>query len=397
LEKKVAPKASRTCIDDDIDKTIAAFLNNRLRADHSTFSDRTIASGLALPAHDLPPKKTRMGNKLKSGSRTDGADHATALVPPTRSKKFMEVNNAEGNVASDAIERATVVSSEPALDPRFASSQSPESESDSNPGPKPQGSFPARFAKSVRPQGECPVTEGADSIEAHNAKMDLDPGLARSSEGIVTRCTSTAKTKSTPSVSSSGSSSTESPQLSILVHTLTAISSGELSPETRPAIAKDLEISEVHVESHGEGGSSDESSIEGEGDEEAVPLVKRARTVIAPPVPVHLLDQLTALIRGPENREPYKSILDEIPSRSETGNETSSEDLILDEEEDFSRQPSQKRMRVRSTVPLLSVEPESTSEDEDRASLPVYMDTSHEVPHRRSVSLFHFQVVSHED
>jgi hypothetical protein len=308
LGKKVAPKASRTGIDDDIDKTIAAFLSKRLQADWRSFSDLTIASGLAVPAHDLPPKKKRMLNKLKSGAGKDGADHATALVPPTRSEVFMEANNA-------------------------ASSQSPESEANS-----------------------------------------------------------------TPSVSSSGSSSTESPQMSIPVHTLTAVSSGGLSPEARHAIAKDPEISEVHIESHGEGGSSDESSAEGEGDEEAVPLVKRARSVIAPSVPVHLLeDQLTALIRGPEKREPYKSVLDEIPSRSETGSETSSEDLILDEEEDLSRQPSQKQMRVLSTVPLLSIEPESTSEDEERASLPIYMDTSHEVPHRPSVSFFHLQEVSDGD
>jgi hypothetical protein len=182
--------------------------------------------------------------------------------------------------------------------------------------------------------------------------------------------------------------------VSVPVHTPATVSKGKSSTETRPIIPKDLEISEVHVEGHGEGSSSDESSTVGEEGKGAVPLTKRAASVTAPSEPIHPLeDQLTALIRGSEKRDPHKSVLDEIPSSSETDSETSSEDLMLDEE-DLTRQPSRKQMRP--TVPLSSIEPEPTSEDEG-GPLSVYMDISHEVPHRSSVSFIHFREVSRGD
>jgi hypothetical protein len=212
LEKKVTPEASRTSIGDDIDKTIAAFLSKRLQADRGTFSGLTIPSGLAVPTHDLSLKRKRRQNKLKSGSGTDGADHATALVPPTRGEEFMEANNEAGNLASKinrstsklsrsvavrntvglnaaigVLEEATAATPEPAPDPRFASAQSPESESDSRPGSKQQVSRSASSAKLVRWPTGCPVIQGADSIVA---------GIARSSEGIATLRPFVAKSQS---------------------------------------------------------------------------------------------------------------------------------------------------------------------------------------------------------
>jgi hypothetical protein len=128
---------------------------------------------------DPPPKRIRRRNKLKSGPETDGAGHATSLIPPT-CEELMEANN-EGNtvsrtslstskssrpavvrkavgwnVAIDAVEVATAASPKPAPDPRCPT-QSPEFESE---------------------------VERADSIEAHSVQMEMDPGLARYSEGI---------------------------------------------------------------------------------------------------------------------------------------------------------------------------------------------------------------------
>jgi hypothetical protein len=164
-----------------------------------------------------------------------------------------------------------------------------------------------------------------------------------------------------------------------------------MGTEDLPAIPKELEVSEVHVQGYGEGSSSDESSTEGEEGAGAVPSTRREAFVTATSVPTHLLeDQLTAFIHGPEKRSPHKSVLDEIPSSSDTGDETSSEDLILDEE-DTSRQPSRKRMKVLSTIPQTPIESETTSDNEDITSLSVYMDTSHVVPPHSSVSLLHFE------
>ncbi|KAI0256093.1 hypothetical protein BJV78DRAFT_1278655 [Lactifluus subvellereus] len=355
LKKKVTPEVSRAGTGDDIDKTIAAFLSKKLQADGRTFSDLATASELAVPVHDSPLKRIR--NKLKPYSETDGADHPTR-VPPASSEESMETNGDEDNVARkvdqrldatiDAVEEETAASPEPAPEPRFASAQSPESESDSKSGgSKQQPVRPACSAKSVHPLTDCPVfLEGADVIGARIAQMEVDK-LRPSSEVIRIFA---AKARSTSSGSSSGSSSTESPRVPV---------PGGPSTRARPTIPKDLEISEVHVEGHGEG-SSDESSTEGEDEGAgAVPLAMRPVSVTAPSVPVHVLeDQLTALIRGPEKRGPRKSVLDEIPSSSETGSETSSEDLMLDEEEDLSQQPSRKLMK-----------PPTINEAEDHASL----------------------------
>ncbi|KAH8990480.1 hypothetical protein EDB92DRAFT_746741 [Lactarius akahatsu] len=94
-----------------------------------------------------------------------------------------------------------------------------------------------------------------------------------------------------------------------------------------------------------------------------------------------LQDQLIALIRGPEKGGPRCSVLDEIPSSSETGSESSPEDLLLDEEEDLSRQPPRKQKPFsKSRLSSMEPEPEPTSDD-GSASSHVFMDTPNEVPH----------------
>ena len=47
--------------------------------------------------------------------------------------------------------------------------------------------------------------------------------------------------------------------------------------------------------------------------------------------------------------------------------------------EDVSLQPSHKQRRKLLTTRPSSIEPELTSEDEENPSMPVYMDTSHDV------------------
>jgi hypothetical protein len=156
----------------------------------------------------------------------------------------------------------------------------------------------------------------------------------------------------------------------------------------KPTIPEGLAISGVPVEAHGEG-SSDESSSEDEDEAGAFPLAKPATSIADPSIPINLLEgQSTALIRGPEKRGPRRSVLDEIPSSSETGSASSPEDLMLDEEEDLSRQPSRKQKSF-SKNRLSSIEPEidPSLEDEEGASLHVFMDTPDEVQHYLPVSI----------
>ncbi|KAH9176299.1 hypothetical protein EDB89DRAFT_146346 [Lactarius sanguifluus] len=159
--------------------------------------------------------------------------------------------------------------------------------------------------------------------------------------------------------------------------------SGEgLRTGANPTIPDGLAISGVPIEARGEG-SSDESSSEDEDEEAAVPSAKPGTSIADPSIPTNLLqDQLIALIRGPEKGGPRRSVLDEIPSSSETGSESSPEDLMLDEEEDLSRQPSRKQKPLsKSRLSSMEPEPEHTSEDDGSASSHVFMDTSNEVPH----------------
>jgi hypothetical protein len=158
--------------------------------------------------------------------------------------------------------------------------------------------------------------------------------------------------------------------------------------EVYPTIPKGLEISEAPIEVHGEGSSGDIST---ESEDEWDELAGVVASLNASLGPVDLEDQLTALIHGPAKRGPRKSVLDEIPSSSEAGGESSSEALILDEEEDLSKQPSYKRMRAISKIRPSSIEPEGTSEEEEDGSAPIYMDTSREVTDQPEVRINYFQ------
>jgi len=175
----------------------------------------------------------------------------------------------------------------------------------------------------------------------------------------------------------------------VLAATPVALSKGVSIAEAKSMIPKGLGISEVPIEADGEDSSS-ESSTEGENEENGSARVPPS--LDDPSGPVDLDDQLTALITGPAKSGPRKSILDEIPSSSEarSESESSSEDLMLDEEEDLSKQPSHKHTRAHSKIRLSSIEPEHTSEDEEDVSAPVYMDTSHEVTDHPQVRILRY-------
>jgi hypothetical protein len=146
------------------------------------------------------------------------------------------------------------------------------------------------------------------------------------------------------------------------------------STGAKPKIPKGHEISEVRVEARGEGSSS-ESSTEGENDGDN-PAQQRTFVNASS---MHLEGQLAPLLHGSTKRGPRRSVLDEIPSSSETESKSSSEDLVLDDEEDLSLQPLHKQRRKLSITRASSTEPELISEDEEDPSMLVYMDTSHGV------------------
>jgi hypothetical protein len=154
------------------------------------------------------------------------------------------------------------------------------------------------------------------------------------------------------------------------------------STGAKPKIPKNHGISEVRVEARGEGSSS-ESSTEGENDGENP--AQQMTPVNASSMHLHLKDQLVPLLHGSAKRGPRRSVLDEIPSSSETESKSSSEDLVLDEEEDLSLQPSHKQRKLLINRPS-SIEPELTSEDEEDPPVPVYMDTPHDVLGHSQVS-----------
>ncbi|KAI0298602.1 hypothetical protein BC826DRAFT_998315 [Russula brevipes] len=304
---------------------------------------------------------------VKPGAGT-GITQAIAQVPPTssvnqRTSKLgrpgpVAPRNAEGS-------NAPIEARESRQDPTSKRYSIPVehtgSESSSKPG------FPW--------QDLCPV---CSENPARITQMEKNPGLVPSSEVITALrqlAKKAAKARSTPPDSSSDSSDTESSQASTLLPTPTPFPKGVSNTGAQPMISTGLEISEVPVEAHGEGSSSSESSTEDESEGDGLTTV--TASVNVPSAPVHLLeDQITALIRGPKH-------LDEIPSSSsESEGETSPEDLVLDEEEDLSRQPLHKQLRALSTTRPSSIEPEHTSEDEADSLMPVYMDTSHEVPDR---------------
>jgi hypothetical protein len=388
---------SKAINDDDIDKTIAAFLTRKQQ------TRRTDLWELAISVDDTTPKTNRKSN-VKPGARWD--------VPSASSVETMETNSAGRSIVRKANQRTSKSNTPLALykpvglnkptvsidlDEESANSrhstpgrgcssaESSGSESVSKLDSTQQGSCSACSGKSAHPLGECPISQKKPHLnEMRIAQMVKNPGLVPSSEAVVPRRQFAEKPRSD---SSSNSSDTGSPPVSVLAATPVALSKGVSIAEAKFTIPKGLEISEVPIEAHGEDSSSD-SSTEGENEDNGSARVPPSLN--DPFGPVDLDDQLIVLINGPAKSGPRKSILDEILSSSEEGSESSSEDLMLDEEEDLSNQPSHKRTRAHSKIRPSSTEPEHTSEDEEDVSAPVYMDTSHEVPDHPQVRILRY-------
>ena len=380
-KKKVAPEVSKAGDDDDIDKTIAAFLAKRQQAH---------PSDIAVRVDDPPPKTTRKSKEVKLSARITRVSSAASVEAvgtnvPERSIRKANQRTSIHNEPSASLNPdepiAAVAVEETATNNRGSTSGHHDtsveplgSETGSKLGP----------GNPIHPPAGSPIAqERPDSIEVHTAQMERDPGLAPSSEAVVPRRQFAEKARSTPPDSGSDSD-TGSPPMSALATTPAAFSKVGSIVETTPTVPKGLEISEVPIEAHGEGSSSDSST---ESEDEWNKLAGVVASVTASLGPVDLEDQLTALIHGPAKRGPRKSVLDEIPSSSEAGGGSSSEALILDEEEDLSKQPSYKRMRALSKFRPSSIEPEDTSEDEEDAPVPIYMDTPHELPDHPQVRI----------
>jgi hypothetical protein len=88
---------SKAGFDDDIDKTIAAFLLKKLQSDSSAFSGPATAGELAVPVNDPPLKTKRKGDKVKSGARRNGAMPTITQRTPNR------VESTESRVADASI------------------------------------------------------------------------------------------------------------------------------------------------------------------------------------------------------------------------------------------------------------------------------------------------------
>ena len=387
-KKKIEPEVSRAGNDDDIDKTIAAFLTKRQQAHPSNLWNLVPTSEIAVRVDDPPPKTTRKSKEVKPSARITHVSSAANVEAvgtnvPERSTRKTNQTTSIHNGPSASLNHVEL--NEPiaavTVEETVTNSRSSTSEHDHTSVAKPGSKLGS--ANSTHPlAGSAIVQERPDSIEAHTAQMEKDPGLAPSSEAVVHR-QSAEKARSTLPDSDSDSDTGSSP-MSAFATTPAVFSKGGSIAKVTPTIPKGLEMLEVPIEAHGEGSSSDSST---ESEDEWNELAGVVATLNASPGPVDLEDQLTALIHGPAKRGPRKSVLDEIPSSSEAGSESSSEALILDEEEDLSKQPSYKRMRVLSTFRPSSIEPEDRSDDEEDASVPIYMDTSHEVPDQPQVRI----------
>lgn len=371
-KKKAQPDVSTADGQDDVDKTITALLIRRMHADPEAFSDLVteiaVSSRPDVLAANPPPTGARKRSRLKTGPSPEENQHLSKLRRPPATQ--------------DIAERDTMLASHAPLKETATA------------GPRPTAAHPTITVRpSESESGPVRRKKTAHTLEGHSA---VKGGT------VITPSTQPEVNVNSRPVASEGTSST--------LGTLTANS--QLVPSTgnalrvpsfpggsasgvrlrtgvKPTIPEGLVISGVPVEAHGEG-SSDESSSEDEDEEGTVPLAKPATSIGDPSIPMNLLeDQLTALIRGPEKRGPRRSVLDEIPSSSETGSESSPEDLMLDEEEDLSQQPSRKQ-KAFSKNRLSSIEPETvpSSEDEGSASLHVFMDTPSEVQHYLPVSNF---------
>jgi len=394
-KKKVEPEVSKAGNDDDIDKTIAAFLTKRQQAHPSDIWDLVSTSEIAVRVDDPPPKTTRKSKEVKLSTRithvssaASGSVEAVGTNVPERSIRKANQRRSIHNEPSVSLNPvglnepiAAVAVEETATNSRGSTSEHHHT------SVEPLGSETGSklgSGNSIHPLAGSPIAqERPDPIEVHTA-MGKDPGLAPSSEAVVPRRQFAEKARSTPPDSGSDSDTGSSSPMSALATTPASFSKVGSIAEVTPTIPKGLEISEVPIEAHGEGSSSDSST---ESEDEWNKLAGVVASVTASLGPVDLEDKLTALIHGPAKRGPRKSVLDEIPSSSEAGGESSSEALILDEEEDLSKQPSHKRMRALSKIRPSSIEPEDTSEDEEDAPVPIYMDASHEMPNHPQVRI----------
>ena len=372
-KKKVDPAVSNAGLD-DMDKTIAAFISKKLQADSNPFSDPATAGEPAIPVDDPHPKTKRKGGKVILGAGMNGAISAVSQRTLNRMESA-EMSGAEASVIGEVNRRPT-----PELN--VAGGEPHGSQSGSKLGSATLTSCPACLGTVVHPLAACPVVQGGpDSIESRIARVETSPGLAPSPEVIISLRRSAEEARSIPPDSRNDSSDTEPSQVS---DPSVAVYEGP-STGAKPKIPKGHEISEVRVEARGEGSSS-ESSTEGENDGDN-PAQQRT-PVNASPVHLHLEDQLVPLLYSSAKRGLRRSVLDDIPSSSETESESSSEGLVLDEEEDLSLQPSHKERRKLLITRPSSIEPESTSEDEEDFSVPVYMDTSHDALDYSQVCIF---------
>ncbi|KAI0268707.1 hypothetical protein BC834DRAFT_866830 [Gloeopeniophorella convolvens] len=408
--------------DDDINKTIAAFLNRRSQVDLQRPSN-SVDPGGPVPSTDSndpgstsTSKRKRKHDESKTGTTSvprerEDQSHPIAQIaltgeanpiPPTTNAVDMAGRAKRGKskpstslIPQGAVEptspsAAAVSDGEPIVDAPesasgryFTSVQLLESESEFRLGFTEQDLCPVCFANPTHPLADCPVVqEGPSSIDKCIAEMEVNPGLEVGPDVIFELRTLAAKARSTPPDMRNASPVVHNTRMPVTVSAVAAASAGGSSAGMKLTVPKGLAISEVAVEGRGEG-SSDESSSDDEDEENAAgPSAKATASVPSLPVPTHVIeDQLAAIIRGPEQRGPRKSILDEIPSSSDSESESDPEDLMLDEEEDLSQQPSRK-MKGLSKVRLPSAEPEPASEDEDeRISPPVLMDAPQVLQH----------------
>lgn len=311
---------------------------------------------------------------MKLGAGVNSTIHT--IGTPQNRVESMETSSTEISIIGEVNRRTTESSLDPTPELYFASDRS---QSGSKLGSTPQTSCPACLGTILHPLADCPVVQrGPDSIEARIAQMEKNPGFAPSSEVIAALHRFAENARSIPTDSSNDSLDIESSRVS---DPSVALYGGVSSTTSRGH-----EIAEVPVGAHGEGSSSENSTKGGsEGDR----LARLRIPVNASSVHLHPLeDQLVPLLYGSAKRGSRRSVLDDILSSSETESKSSSEDLMLDEEEDLSLQPSHKRKRIVSTTRTSSIEPELTSEDEED-SLMVYMDTLHDALDRSQVSVIH--------
>jgi hypothetical protein len=365
-KKKVGPEVSKASLDEDIDKTIAAFISKKLQSDSSAFSDLATDGKLAVPVDDPSSKTRRKGVKVKSGAGMNSPIPVVAQRTPNRMES-METSSAEASIIGEVNGRPTGCT--PELN--VAGGEPHGSQSGSKRSSAALTSCPTFLGTVVHSLATCPVVQGGpDSIESRIDQMEKNPGLAPSSEVITSLPGFAEKARSIPSDLGNDSLDVEPSQVSVPSVALYKGSSTGLKPK----ILKGHEISEVRVEARDEG-SSNESSTEGENDGDNP--AQQSASIDASSIHLHLKDQLFPLLHSSTKRGPRRSVLDEIPSSSETESKSSFEGLVLDEEEDLSLQPSRKQ-RKHSMAHPSSIEPELTSSDEEDPSVPVYMDTSHD-------------------